>query len=156
MAHGAYIMVLLSIACSRSPARGADSAASRIGDSISVPQQGSLLYLDLASPSLVEPIGADAAAARTNKFVRIAVDSVVNPKKLPVSVRVDYAPAAGDRVHLGSFSLYPSDRPGTFIVATQGKVKDAGAIVLTLERPREAAPSDSLRLGVRRVSFVSR
>ena len=112
--------------------------------------------LDLSSPTLVEPLGEQAAAARENKFVRLEVVNVVNPKRLPVTVRVDYAPPTGARVHLGSFSLFPSDRPGKFIVATQGRVSRGGAIVLTLEKPRSLAPSDTIRIAIRPITFESR
>jgi hypothetical protein len=112
--------------------------------------------LDLTSPALVEPLGEQAGAVRENRFVRVEVVNVVNPRRLPVTVRVDYAPPTGDRVHLGSFSLFPSDQPGKFIVATQGRVSSGGAIVLTLEKPRSVVPSDTIRIAIRPITFVSR
>ena len=153
---GVYLALALAASCGTRPETPRDSARTHSGGNTAVTSQERLQVLDLTAPELLEPLGEQAAAARENKFVRVEVVSVVNPKRLPVTVRVDYAPPTGDRVHLGSFSLFPSDRPGKFIVATQGRVSGGGAIVLTLEKPRPAAPSDTIRIAIRPLTFVNR
>ena len=154
---GVYLALALAASCGTRPETPRDSARTHSGGNTAVTSQERLRVLDLTSPALVEPLAEqEAAAARENKFVRVEVVHVLNPKRLPVTVRVDYAPPTGDRVHLGSFSLFPSDRPGTFIVATQGRVSGGGAIVLTLEKPRSVAPSDTIRIAIRPLTFVNR
>ena len=50
----------------------------------------------------------------------------------PVAFDVRYRAESGERIHLGTFSLYPPDNPGRFIVATQGRVRGHGAIEITM------------------------
>jgi hypothetical protein len=152
----AYFVLILATSCGTKTARVADSGSTTAPSRAAVEPQDRLFYLDLNAPTLVQPIETDPAIVRDSKFARIEVVSALNAKKYPVTVQVDYAPPNGARVHLGSFSLFPADRPGKFIVPTQGKVRDGGAIVLSLQRPEQATPSDTVRLSVRRVQFVSR
>lgn len=151
-----FFALALAAACGARPERARDSARAHNAGSPTVASQERLREMNLAAPTLVEPLGEQAAAARENRFVRVEVVNVVNAKRLPVTVRVDYAPATGKRVHLGSFSLFPSDRPGTFIVATQGRVNGGGAIVLSLEKPAAATASDTVRITIRPITFVNR
>ncbi|MGH9929109.1 MAG: hypothetical protein ACREA9_07770, partial [Pyrinomonadaceae bacterium] len=60
-----------------------------------------------------------------------------------------------EKLYLGSFGLYPSDNPGKFIVATQGKLKNEGAIVLTLVVPEKVDARDPVRVGVKKIKFVN-
>ena len=151
-----YFGLALAAACGARPEPARDSARTHGAGNSTVPSQERVREMNLGSPTLVEPLGANTAAAVENRFVRVEVVSVVNPKRLPVTVRVDYAPPSGNRVHLGSFSLFPSDRPGKFIVATQGRVSRGGAIVLSLEKPEAATPSDTVRIVIRPITLVNR
>jgi hypothetical protein len=56
---------------------------------------------------------------------------------------------------LGSFSLYPADNPGKFIVPTQGKVKDDGAIVLSMLILDKLNADDAVEVAVKAIRFVS-
>ncbi|MGH9872549.1 MAG: hypothetical protein ACRD9S_08800 [Pyrinomonadaceae bacterium] len=113
-----------------------------------------LFYLDLKTPSIVQPIKSDDNA-EGNRFVQVEVVEVVNPKKHPVAFQVHYQTVANDKIYLGSFGLFPSDNPGKFIVATQGKLKNQGAIVLTLVRPDKVETEDVIRVGVKKIKFVN-
>ncbi|HEX5409853.1 MAG TPA: hypothetical protein VFW89_08800 [Gemmatimonadaceae bacterium] len=62
----------------------------------------------------------------------------------------------GTGVNFGTFSLFPPDNPGTFIIATQSKLRGGGAIVLSLQRPEVVAPSDTVRIILRPIEFVNR
>jgi hypothetical protein len=105
-----------------------------------------LRYLDSANPSLTQPIAASEMA--NAKFVRVEVAEVKNPKRYALTFQVHYQPKDGTTIYLGSFSLFPADNPGTFIVATQGKVKQGGAIVLTMviiDRVNGEAPKAKIK-----------
>jgi hypothetical protein len=116
---------------------------------------GPLLYLDLNSPTISQPITpADLQAGVTPRFVQVDVAEVINPNRRAVFFEVHYQPSGGERIHLGGFSLYPSDNPGRFIVATQGKVRAEGTITLTMTTPDTKDPQEQLRAGVRRMRFV--
>lgn len=114
-----------------------------------------LYYLDLKKPTIVQPIDAKSEDSQRYKFVQVEVAEVINPKKLPVSFQVYYQSSANERIYLGSFGLYPSDNPGKFIVATQGKLRNKGAIVLSLVVPEQVDATDTLRVGVRKIKLVN-
>ncbi|HEV7683521.1 MAG TPA: hypothetical protein VGO68_15440 [Pyrinomonadaceae bacterium] len=113
-----------------------------------------LHYLDLNNPSIVQPINSKDNAAGSS-FVQVEVTEVVNQKKHPVAFEVYYRAKTSEKVYLGSFGLFPSDNPGKFIVATQGKLKNEGAIVLTLVKPDKVDAGDVLKVAVRKISFVN-
>lgn len=90
-------------------------------------------HLDFGKPMATMPVTqANAAQA---KFVQVRVAHVENPARVALSFGVAYRSNRGEEIALGSFSLYPSDNPGTFIVPTQGKVRTGGSIVVRLESP---------------------
>jgi hypothetical protein len=88
--------------------------------------------LDAVHPTATQPITAPSAAQA--RFVEVHVDRVENPSLAALSFAVAYE-SSTERISLGSFALYPADRPGTFIVATQGKTRAPGSIVVTMENP---------------------
>jgi len=67
---------------------------------------------------------------------------------------VHYQPTEGDKILLGSFSLYPVTNPGRFIVPTQGKVKSEGKIILSLAKSDRMVAGDVVRVGVKKLKFV--
>jgi hypothetical protein len=152
----AYFLLFLATSCGTKAARVVDSGGAAASNHAGVESQDRLFYLDLNAPTLVQPIEAQGEDVRESKFAQIEVVNVLNPKKYPVTVQVDYTPPNDARVHLGSFSLFPADHPGKFIVPTQGKVRQGGAIVLSLQRPEQASLSDTVRIAVARIRFVPR
>ena len=114
-----------------------------------------LHYLDLNNPSIVQPFDTTDKSSATFKFVEVEVVEVVNPGKLPLAFKVHYQTRTNERLYLGSFGLYPADNPGKFIVATQGKLKNEGAIVLSLVPPDKATASDTIRVGIKRIRLVN-
>jgi hypothetical protein len=113
-----------------------------------------LQYLDTRNPTLTQPIRGEKPGSTGAKFVQVEVAEVINPDKVPVTFEVGYQERADRRIRLGSFSLYPADNPGRFIVATQGKIKDEGAVVLSLVIPDTAPSRDKIRVGVKRMTFL--
>jgi len=111
-------------------------------------------YLDVKNPSVTRGIDPDARA-ETAKLVQVEIVEVQNPKRLATTFRVEYQPPAGKKIFLGAFSLYPSDTPGKFVVATHGKVKSEGSIVVSLIIPQEYREGDVLKIGVGNLKFVA-
>jgi len=129
------------------------SCKTAIGEGVSRPDTGRLHYLDASTRELVQPIEpADAV----HKFVRVEVAEVVNPKMHGVIFELYYQAREGERSHVGGFALYPSDHPGRFLVATQGKVKNGGALVLVLTSPDKVERGDPLRVGIARIELVEK
>jgi len=114
-----------------------------------------LYHLDLGNPTVSQPIGS-ASEAEGAKFVQVEVVRVLNPKKHAVSFQVHYQPRDGARTYLGSFSLFPADNTGKFIVPTQGKVKNEGAIVLSLVILDKIEAGDTVEVAVKAMRFVKR
>jgi hypothetical protein len=113
-----------------------------------------LAYLDAEKPTLIQPIEPSDKIGADCKFVQVEVVEVQNPKRYTATFKVEYQPKDTERVFLGSFSLYPSDNPGKFIVPTLGKVRNQGAIVLSVVVPDNFQRGDVLRVGVRRIKFL--
>jgi hypothetical protein len=67
---------------------------------------------------------------------------------------VSYQPNGEKNIYLGSFSLYPADNPGKFLVATQGKLGSEGAIILTLVVPEKIDASDRISVTVKKIDLI--
>lgn len=116
-------------------------------------QDEAIYSLSLEKPEIEQEIkGGEVAGA---KFVQVQVTEVTNPKNHPVRFEVRYQPKEGEKIFLGSFSLFPPTNPGKFIVATQGKVKDEGKIILTLAKSDHVAAGDVVQVRVKRIRFVN-
>ena len=109
-------------------------------------------YLDPASRSMTQAVEPDEVSGA--RFVQVEVTEVINPKKIPLSFEVRYQAKDDTRIYLGSFALYPPDNPGKFIVATQGRVKGDGAIVLTLVVSEKVDAADIVKVGIKRIRLV--
>ena len=125
--------------------RKVDPAADR-GDAV--------YHLDLSKTSVAQPIEPRDKVEEGNKFVQVEITEVVNPKRYAISFAVDYHLKTGTKTHLGDFGPYPADNTGTFIVPTQGKLKNEGAIVLSLVVPDKVEPGDTLRVTVKRMKIL--
>lgn len=113
-----------------------------------------LVFVDAEKPTLIQAIEPSDKVGPDFKFVQVEVVEVQNPKRYTVTLKVEYQLKDIERLFLGSFSLYPSDNPGKFIMSTQGKVRNQGAIILSLVVPDDFKSGDLLRVGVRRVTFL--
>src|SRR5437016_207434 len=126
-----YLVIIFCTSCNSRPLDLADNSG---GNGV-VKSDETLYYLDNNDPSITQPLEAKDGPFDRYKFVQIEVTKVLNPKKYPLTFEVRYLSKSNEKTYLGSFSLYPSDNPGKFIVATQGKLKDEGAIILSLVVP---------------------
>lgn len=112
------------------------------------------LVIDLAHPSVTQHMDLSGTDPTLFRFVQIQIDPVVNPKHIGVLFEVAFLPDSGSPVHLGSFSLYPPDHPGTFIVATQHRVRSSGSIVVTLHTVPKVDTTTPLSMGIARIALI--
>jgi hypothetical protein len=112
--------------------------------------------LDLASPQAVKTVGPDVSAPREIKFVQVEVDQVSNPGQTPLSFHLDYQPKEGEKSFLGTFSLFPPDNPGTFIVATRGELRSGGTVIVTLVPLEPVNKKEEIRVHLKHISFIRR
>src|SRR5215468_2039055 len=115
---------------------------------------GEVKYVDAKNPTIARAI-VPSDKAENSKFIQIQVVDVQNPRGYTATFRVDYQPRTGEKIFLGAFSLYPSDSPGTFIVATHGHVKSDGSIVVSLFVPKNYRAPDVLKAGIGRIQFLA-
>lgn len=113
-----------------------------------------LTYLDVRHRQIVQPVEPRDGPVEKRKFVKVEVVKVVNPNRHFVGFEVRYRTSNEKETSLGTFSLYPADNPGTFIVPTQGRIGRDGAIVLLFVLVDKVDRNDPLRVGVRRIEFV--
>lgn len=145
----AITLFLAAPGCGRNEAgrnTGRDGMVTANQDSI---RGDTLFHLDIARPSVAQVIQLRSDSARMYQFVEVEVAAVSNPNQRPLTFEVRYQRNGEGAILLGAFSLYPSDNPGTFIVATQAKVGNEGTILLSLVRPPES--SDRIRVAVKRI-----
>jgi hypothetical protein len=150
--HGRRSLALIAagtatLACQQAPNGNGNAAA------IERVRANAMQYIDLRNPSVTTPVKADTSATAA-RFVVVEIASVANPRSLPLTFDVAFR-SDGRELALGSFSLYPPNNPGRFIVATQGKVRPGGEIVVTLDREGLQDIGD-IRVGVRAVYLGQR
>src|SRR5579862_8602594 len=80
------------------------------------PDKVDMHTLDLANTTHEQPVDPAGAKPGDTKFVEVEIAQVVNPGAAGLSFEVFFEPAGAPRRFLGTFSLFPADRPGTFIV----------------------------------------
>ena len=136
---------------------GKESDANRINRETGVSaikSDETLYYLDVSNPSLSQPIEPANDGAEGAKFVQVEVAEVLNPNKYALTFEVWYQPKRNAKIYLGGFSLYPADNPGKFIVPTQSRVKNEGAIVLAMVIADRPGIRDLVKVGVKRIRFL--
>lgn len=112
-----------------------------------------LYHLDLNKTQIEQPVERGNREVEESKFVQVEVSEVNNPQKYPVKFEVSFQPTDQEKIFLGTFSLFPPNNPGKFIVPTQGRVKGEGKIILTLVTSDRAKAGDTLKVGVKRLQF---
>jgi hypothetical protein len=110
--------------------------------------------IDLAHPSFAQHVGLTAGDPETFDFVQIRIVHVVNPQRIGVLFEVTFLADDGSRARLGSFSLFPPDNPGQFIVATQHRVRSTGSIVVSLRTAQPIDASTPLTIGIGSVALI--
>jgi hypothetical protein len=117
--------------------------------------EGALYHLDFKNPSVQQAIETLGGSPQAYRFVQVEVAEVANPRNHPLSFEVRFQSKDGAMTFLGSFSLYPSDNPGKFIVPTQGRLKGEGAIILSMVTRDTIGGQDPTRVAVKRMRLVN-
>jgi hypothetical protein len=110
--------------------------------------------IDLAHPSFAQHVDLTDNDPATFDFVQIRIVQVTNPQRIGVLFEVDFLADGGPSVRLGSFSLFPPDNPGQFIVATQHRVRSSGSIVVSLRTAQPVDASTPLAIGIGSVVLI--
>ena len=111
--------------------------------------------LSLSNPTAQQAIDLDLDTPQVKRFVQIEVTQVSNPQRIPLSFDVNFQPTRGEKIYLGSFSLFPPDNPGKFIVATQGKLKAGGVVSVTLVPLQRVSGGEEIRVHLKHLSLLA-
>jgi hypothetical protein len=57
---------------------------------------------------------------------------------------------------LNSFSFYPANNPGKFIVATHGKLNKEGSIILSLTTPDKIKAGNMVEVAVKKLTLLEK
>jgi len=112
-----------------------------------------LYTLDQHKTEVAQALSPAMLAGHKYRFVQVEVIKVTNPQKHPLLFNVYYQSPGKAKVLLGTFSLYPADNPGKFIVATQGKVTGEGSIILSMTSTEKMKASDELKVVVKKIGL---
>ena len=110
------------------------------------------------------PVSAETLAARP-AIVEVPISRVVNPSGIALEISVYLTEAGragkpeGERVVVGRFSLFPSDRPGKFLLDSSSALRKIGAavggekekalqLVIELKRVDESKPWTQVEITV--------
>jgi len=126
-----------------------------IGNSGYAPNAVEVHVLDLSQVTLQQFLGPEILAPEKKKFVQIEVSRVTNPERVALSFNVHFRPAGGKELFLGSFSLYPPDNPGTFIVATRGMLKTGGTVSVTLAPVQNVSGNEKIKIWIKPLTFLA-
>jgi len=113
-----------------------------------------LYYLDAKKTSITQKVETADRLEEGCKFVQVEVAKVTNPKRYGLTFEVRYKSGENEETLLGTFSLYPADNPGKFIVPSKGRVRNRGEIVLTMVISDKIEPNDAIQVGVKRITFL--
>jgi len=145
-------LCLIAVALSSCRAANSSYNLSRPVDDAQEQEKADLvLYLDLRTPTLTQKIAPADNLNPACKFVQVEISKITNPKRYAIQFKLYYLPNHEEKVYLGSFSPYPADNPGKFIVATQGKVKDEGSLMLSMTLIDKAEPEDNVQVALRKM-----
>jgi hypothetical protein len=106
--------------------------------------------------SIAQQIGPEVREPEKQKFVQFEVTKVSNPDKQPITFEVFFQAENHEKSFLGTFSLFPSDNPGKFIVPTKNRLRNGGSVVLSMVLPQGSQSANSINVEVRRFTFRER
>ncbi|MFN0139447.1 MAG: hypothetical protein ACKVQW_05095 [Pyrinomonadaceae bacterium] len=146
-----FACVLLCMAffdCSRGPQKNTGNAAANVPA-----KNEKVYYLDAKNRTHSEPVEGGISEPEKYKFVEVEVVKAINPNLHAIAFEVHYETADRKKIFLGTFSLFPSDNPGKFIVPTQGKLKAEGNLILSLILSEDSAGDDKLQIAVKKMAL---
>ena len=103
--------------------------------------------------NVAQQIRPGLADIEKQKFVQIELTSIDNPDKKPLIFEVFFQPENGSRSFLGTFSPYPPDNPGKFIVPTKGLLRGGGSVILSMILPDSGEAKRPMKVEVNKFTF---
>lgn len=112
-------------------------------------QNDRLYRLEIKKPEFYQPIDRKIQDPENYRFVETDIVAVGNPKLYPLRFEISFESAEKENTFLGTFSLFPADNPGSFIVPSQGKLEKGGRLIIKMVVPDDVGERDVLWADVR-------
>ena len=89
-----------------------------------------------------------------SKFVEVQIDKVLNTGMYNLAFEISFQQKDNEKLFLGTFSLFPANNPGRFIVATQKLIKNDGDIILSFPIPEDFKKPDTISVSIKSIKFL--
>ncbi len=73
---------------------------------------------------------------KQKKFVRLTATEIHNPAQVSITFELYYV-SGNKKILLGSVAPFPANNPGSFIIATGGRIEKEGELELQLKFPED-------------------
>lgn|GEM_PF-5805998 len=122
---------------------------SRTGPNAVPEAMDSIYTLHPGSPSMTQALHQEKDLP-LKRFARITITGIKNPAQVAISLELYYE--SGSQIEmLGSVSPFPADNPGSFLIATSGKLEKEGFLRLKLRFPDDWDRKSIVELKVERM-----
>jgi len=121
----------------------------KASNNTSLPSADTIYTISPTNPSFRQSL-KEVASVGQKKFVRITTKEIINPAQLAITFDLYYI--AGNKTEfLGSVAPFPSDNPGSYIIATAGKLNSEGELELRLKFPEDWNKKDRLEVRIKKL-----
>jgi hypothetical protein len=134
---------------------GAASCRQRENTGISTDQTltatDSVYTLNISRPSFRQSL-KEEQAVHQKKFVKVTAKEITNPALVAIAFDL-YQLSGGRATFLGSAAPFPADNPGSFIIATGGRLETNGILELRLNIPEDWNKKDKLEVKISKLTL---
>jgi hypothetical protein len=92
---------------------------------------------------------------KAHRYVKIKISQVTNPEMQYLAFDVFFRTDQKKKILLGSFSLFPANNPGEFVVATRGIIIGEGQLLISMTNPDGKPLSDLVKVAVNQVNLTN-
>ncbi|HEV8270409.1 MAG TPA: hypothetical protein VGQ04_03830 [Chitinophagaceae bacterium] len=123
----------------------------RGSNTISLPNSDTIYTISPAQPAFSQAVQITDSFSK-KKFVSITVANIINPDLVPITFEL-YWQSEGKNELLGSVAPFPANNPGSFLIATAGKLRTDGRLELRLGLPPEFKNKNKLEVKIRKLKI---
>ena len=88
------------------------------------------------------------------KYIEVEVSKVINRKLNSLSFEVHYQEDGGEKLLVGTFSLYPADNPGQFLIATRNLLEKEGDLSISFLLTEETTKQDTIIVEIKSIRLI--
>jgi hypothetical protein len=119
-----------------------------------LPDSPGMYSLNLEKRMVEQRIDDSVVHPEAIKFIQIDVVAVYNPQQIPILFKVHHITGKEAMQQLGTFGLFPPDNPGTFVVATNGRLRANDTIKVAFSPLGTINHNLDIRVSIKRFSYI--